>query len=93
MASEVESDLRDTVDWSRKCLVDFNAGKTQLILFDGSSNTGAINMKMDGSVLDKKSSFKMLGLLCIFINVPHAHAWNAVVTSGLVPLLFATWNC
>ena len=29
-----ESDLQDTVDWSRKWLVDFNAGKTQLVLFD-----------------------------------------------------------
>ena len=27
MASELESDLRDTVDWSWKLLVDFNAGK------------------------------------------------------------------
>ena len=27
MASELESDLRDTVDWGRKWLVDFNAGK------------------------------------------------------------------
>ena len=30
LASERESDLRDTVDWARKWLVDFNAGKTQL---------------------------------------------------------------
>ena len=30
--SEFESDLRDTVDWGRKWLVDFNAGKTQLVL-------------------------------------------------------------
>ena len=28
LASEPESDLRDTVDWGRKWLVDFNAGKT-----------------------------------------------------------------
>ena len=38
-ASELESDLRDTVDWGRKRLVDFNAGKTQLVLFDRSCNT------------------------------------------------------
>ena len=31
LVSELESDLRDTVDWSRKWLVDFNAGKTQLV--------------------------------------------------------------
>ena len=62
MASELESDLRDTVDWSRKWLVDSNIGKTQLVSFGWSNNTGAIDMKMDGSVLDEKSSFKMLGL-------------------------------
>ena len=62
MASELKSDLRDTVDWGRKWLVDFNAGKTQLVLFDRSKNTGAIDVKMDGSVLDEKSSYKMLGL-------------------------------
>ena len=39
LASELESDLRDTVDWGRKWLVDFNAGKTQLVSFDQSNNT------------------------------------------------------
>ena len=34
LSSEFESDLRDTVDWGRKCLVDFNTGKTQLVSFD-----------------------------------------------------------
>ena len=34
LASELESDLQDTVDWDSKWLVDFNAGKTQLISFD-----------------------------------------------------------
>ena len=28
LASEVESDLRDTVDWGKKWLIDFNAGRT-----------------------------------------------------------------
>ena len=31
LASELESDLRDIVYWSRKWLVDFNAGKAQLV--------------------------------------------------------------
>ena len=62
LASELESDLQDTVDWPRKWLVDFNAGKTQLVLFDQSKNTGAIDVKMDGSVLEEKTSFKMLEL-------------------------------
>ena len=46
----------------RKSLVGFNAGKTQLVLFDRCNNTGAIDVKMDRSVLEEKSSFKMLGL-------------------------------
>ena len=50
------------LDWGRKWLVDFNAGKIQLISFDRTKNTGAINVKIDGSVLERKSSFKMLGL-------------------------------
>ena len=62
LASELESDLQDTVEWGRKWLVDFNAGKTQLVSFDRSKNTGAIDVKMDGSVLEEKSSFKILGL-------------------------------
>ena len=62
VASELESDLRDTVNWGRKWLVDFNAGKTQLVSFDRTKNTGAIDVKMDGSVLEEKTSFKMLGL-------------------------------
>ena len=50
------------MDWERKWLLDFNAGKTQLVLFDWSNNTGAINVKMDESILEEKSSVKMLGL-------------------------------
>ena len=34
LASELEPDLRDTVDWSRRWFVDFNAAKIQLALFD-----------------------------------------------------------
>ena len=62
LASELESDLRDTVDWRRKWLVDFNAGKTQLVLSDQSKNTGAIDVKVDGPVFEEKTFFKMLGL-------------------------------
>ena len=62
LASELESDLRDTVDWGTKWLVDFNIGKTELVSFDRSNNNGSIDVKMGGSILEKKSSFKMLGL-------------------------------
>ena len=57
LVSELESDLWDTVDWSRNCLVDFNAGKTQLVSFYQSNNTGATDVKMDESVLEEKSSY------------------------------------
>ena len=43
------------MDWGRKWLVDFNAAKTQLVLFDWSSNTGAIDVKIDGFVLEENS--------------------------------------
>ena len=62
MVSELESDLGNTVDWGKKWLVNFNAGKTQLVLFDRSNNNGSTDVKMNGSVLEEKSSFKMLGL-------------------------------
>ena len=54
LASELESDLRDTADWGRKSLVDFNPEKTQLVSFDQSKNTGTIDVKIDGSVLEEK---------------------------------------
>ena len=62
LASELESDLQDTVDWGRKWLVDFNSGKSQLVSFDRSKNTGAVDVKMDRSILEEKTFFKMLGL-------------------------------
>ena len=57
LASELESDLQDTMNWGKKWLADFNAGKTQLVSFDWSNNNGSICVKMDGSVLEEKSSF------------------------------------
>ena len=62
LASELESDLRDTVEWGKKLLVNLNAGKTQLVLFEWSNNNGSIYVKMDGFVPEEKSSFKMLQL-------------------------------
>ena len=53
LASELETDLRDTVDWGRKWFIDFSAGKTQLVSFGWSNNTGAIDVKMDGAILEE----------------------------------------
>ena len=50
------------MDWGKKWLADFNAEKNQLVSFDQSDNNGSIDVKMGGSVLEEKSSFKMLGL-------------------------------
>ena len=76
LASELEFDLRDTVDWGRKWFVDFNAGKTRLVSFDQSNNTDAIDVKMDGSVIEEKSSFKMLGL-----TVSSKLGWGCYIVS------------
>ena len=83
-----------TLDMGRKWLVDFNAGKTHLVLFDESNSTGAIDVKMDGSVLEEKLYFEMLGLAFTskFDWSFYSHVWSTVVMSGLVPLV-TTWNC
>ena len=51
----------NTVDWGRKQLNDFNAEKTQLVLFDRSNKTGAIDVKMVGLLLSSDVSRDFLG--------------------------------
>ena len=53
MASELASDLGDTVDWGRKWLVDFKARKTQLVSFEWSNSSGAIDVKINGPFLEE----------------------------------------
>ena len=72
LAAELESDLWDTVDWGRKWLVDFNPGKTQTLCL----TIGAIDGKMDGLVLEEKSSFKMLEL-----NFSSTLDWDSYIIS------------
>ena len=51
------------MDWGTKWLVNVHAVKPQLVFLNQSNNTGAIEVKMDGSILEEKSSgVKMLGL-------------------------------
>ena len=57
LASELEFDLRGTVDWGGKWFADFNTGKTQMVSFDRSNKNGSIDVKMDGFLLEGKSSF------------------------------------
>ena len=54
------------MDLGKKWLIDFNAGKTQLVSFDWSINIGAIDVKRNGSVLEDKPSSKMLVLTFSF---------------------------
>ena len=54
-------------------LISINAGKTQMVSIDWSNNIGSIEGKMDGSVLDKKPSFKMLRL-----TFPSKLDWGSV---------------
>ena len=59
---ELEPDSRETADWGRKWLFNFSAKKTQLVSVDRPNNSNVINVKMDGSVLEEKSFFRILGL-------------------------------
>ena len=54
--------IYNTLWTSKKWLVDFSAGEIQQALFDRSNNNGSIDVKTDWSVLEEKSSFKMLRL-------------------------------
>ena len=75
-AFELESDLQDTLDLHRKWLVDLNARKTQLVAFDWSDNTGAIDLKMDWQFLRKNHLFKMRWLTLL--------NWIVVLTLSIV---------
>ena len=48
------------MDWGRKWLADFNAGRTQLAYFDQPNSISGIGVKTDGSVFEEKSSLKTL---------------------------------
>ena len=45
LPSNLESDLPNITDLCIKCLVDFIVGKTQLVRYDRSNNSGAIDKK------------------------------------------------
>ena len=76
LASELESDLLDTVDWGKKkWLPDFSAGKTQVVSFDQSNNSGE-RVKMNMSILEENSSLKMLQL-----TFSHKLDWGSYIIS------------
>ena len=57
LASELESDLQDTCVWTGTG-IGLLISMLEKLLFDWSNNTGATDVKIDVSVLEKKSSFK-----------------------------------
>ena len=56
LVSKLESEPRDTLNLARKWLANSNAGKTR------SNSNGVYDVKLNGSVLEKKTCFKMMGL-------------------------------
>ena len=58
--------MSGTVDWGKNWLNVFSAQKTQLVSFDCSINSGAIDLKVDGSFFEEKPLFKMLGFSFFF---------------------------
>ena len=64
------------MDWGRKWLVDFNSGKTQLVLFDRSNNTDMLLME------------KLMGL---FFSLFYRYYFGRCSSelAQLVPLLYS----
>ena len=54
LASKLESDLLETVDWGQEGSVTFSVGRTGLVSFDRSINTGTIDVKMNGSLFNER---------------------------------------
>ena len=54
---KLESVLQDTVYWVKKNLLDFNAGKTELVAFYSSSNCGSMDVKIYRSHHDDTSYY------------------------------------
>ena len=90
LASELESNLQDMVDWGRKWFVVFNAGKTQLVSFDQSNNTDTIDVKMDKSVLEEESYFKMMGLT--FSSKLNWSSYIIPIAKTSLKPLFVLWS-
>ena len=86
VASELESDLRDTIGWDRKCRVYFSVKKTQVVSFGWSNKSLAIDVYMDGSVFEEITSFKMLGLISLLIWI------DALTLSSLLDLSPRNWS-
>ena len=57
---DLELDLKDTVEWGKRLLVTFNAGKTQLALVTCHENLVQLMLKCMSLCWRRKHFFKML---------------------------------
>ena len=101
LASEIESDLRNTVDWDRKWLVwsdidEILSFEMLGLTFSSKLDWGSYIISIVKTAFKKIGalirSIKLLRLLSVSINLSYAHVSNAVITSRLMPVV-ATWNC
>ena len=81
LASELDPDLKQTVDWGKKWLVDFTARRTKLVLYEQSNNIGAMMKKMlqfsfyfdldwtSYIVSNTRTASKKVGVLICSINI------------------------
>ena len=77
LASVIESDLGDDVEFHKKWLVDFYAGETLHVSFDFNFNYGVIDLKMHVSLLGEKTYFKIIKD-CLFL---HKVGWGFYIVS------------
>ena len=59
------------MDWGKKCLIDFNAGKIQLLLFDWCNNNVSIGVM--GLFLRKNHLLRCWGWLWLKIGLGLLH--------------------
>ena len=81
MASELEFDLQNIVDWSKKWFVDFHAGKTKLVLFDQSNKvTGVTDMKIWTGIFLRKNHLLRCWVWLSLLN------WIGALTFSLLEI-------
>ena len=70
----LESDLHDIVEWGKKWLVTFNAGKTKLLSVSKCHRATPFSIPMNGKDLPENNSFRLLGL-----TFSNSLTWNEYV--------------
>ena len=70
----LESDLQDIVEWGKKWLVTFNAGKTKLLSVSKCHRATPFSIPMNGKDLPENNSFRLLGL-----TFSNSLTWNEYV--------------